>query len=494
MRDARPTIADLRTLVRRTRRRTTTSPTCCGKAPRARAGRQAGVRATRSQALQQGHAGPRVHPALHAGPRRLAARLRPGRGELRRQRPLRAHPADLQRLLVHRQPGRRHAHADPAEPAPRRPADRQRPALPGRGLAAAGRRLGAVPRHRRHPRLRPEPRAPRPMKRLLAIASRARSPPRVLRRLRHRRGRRRRRHLPGARDLRRTPSRSSRARTSRSPASRSARSTSLDVTPDHKAAVVLRIDRARLRRLPRGRRVHDPPAVADRREVRRVHADPAAARGAPAAADAAQDRARARARASTCCRSRRRRKPVDLDLVNNIAAPALPRSACRSSSTSSAPALAGRGGDLRQAIRNANPALKETDKVLRDPRRPEPRARRPGPRLATRSSRPLARDRAQGRRLRRRRPNTTRRRRPSAASALEQNIAKLPAFLRELTPDDAAPRRLRRPDDAGARPTSASRGARRSTASSRQLGPFSQAGDPGAASRSATPPTSAARR
>ena len=59
----------------------------------------------------------------------------------------------------------------PPSAAPRRPADRPGAALPGRGLAGAGRRLGALPRHRRHPGLRPEPRAPRPMKRLLAIAS-----------------------------------------------------------------------------------------------------------------------------------------------------------------------------------------------------------------------------------------------------------------------------------------------------------------------------------
>ena len=44
---------------------------------------------------------------VHARARRLAARLRPGRRQLRRQRPLRAHPADLQRVLV--RPTRRRA-------------------------------------------------------------------------------------------------------------------------------------------------------------------------------------------------------------------------------------------------------------------------------------------------------------------------------------------------------------------------------------------------
>ena len=44
----------------------------------------------------------------------------------------------------------------------------------------------------------------------------------------------------------------------------------LDVTPDKKAVVVLEIDGAGLRAVPRGRPLHDPAAVADRREVRRV--------------------------------------------------------------------------------------------------------------------------------------------------------------------------------------------------------------------------------
>ena len=56
-------------------------------------------------------AGARVHPPVHARAHRLVPRLRPGDGQLRRQRPLRAHPADLQRLPVHRQPGRRRADA-----------------------------------------------------------------------------------------------------------------------------------------------------------------------------------------------------------------------------------------------------------------------------------------------------------------------------------------------------------------------------------------------
>src|SRR6185436_13847304 len=83
----------------------------------------------------------------------------------------RAHPADLQRVLVRRQPGGRDAHADRPEPAPGGPADRVRPPLPGRRLAAAHGRLGPVARRARQPRLRPVARPPRPVKRVLAIGA-----------------------------------------------------------------------------------------------------------------------------------------------------------------------------------------------------------------------------------------------------------------------------------------------------------------------------------
>ena len=80
-----------------------------------------------------------------------------------------------------------------------------------------------------------------------------------------------------------TRSRSSRARTSASRASTSARSTKLEVTDGQPRRGGPEHHRPGLPGLPRGRDVHDPPAVADRREVRRVHADPAAPAGrAPA--------------------------------------------------------------------------------------------------------------------------------------------------------------------------------------------------------------------
>ncbi len=44
-------------------------------------------------------------------------------------------------------------------------------------------------------------------------------------------------------------------------------------------------------------------------------------------------------------------------------------------------ALAGRGDDLNEAIHRANPALRETDKVLAILAEPEPHAGQPGARL-----------------------------------------------------------------------------------------------------------------
>ena len=96
VRDARPTIRDLEHAhpPRRTRQRPRRGDAQDAVAAEGRhAGLPAGPRRAPARA-----AGARVHPPVHARPRRLAARLRPGRGELRRQRPLRAHPADLQRV------------------------------------------------------------------------------------------------------------------------------------------------------------------------------------------------------------------------------------------------------------------------------------------------------------------------------------------------------------------------------------------------------------
>ena len=136
--------------------------------------------------------------------------------------------------------------------------------------------------------------------------------------------------------------------------------------------------------------------------------------------------------------------------------------------------LAGRGGDLRQAIINANPALKQTDEVLAilaDQNRVLANLARDGDTIlapAGPQPRPGGRLRHEGQHHR----QATAER----SSALEQNIAKLPAFLRELTPtmqrlgglsDQMTPVLT----DLGAEAPSINRFIE-------ELGPFSQAGIP----------------
>ena len=116
--EARPTIHDLALLVRRPGPNNDLVDATRGSAP-APARRHARL-PQRPPGAPEAPARARVHPPVHAGDHRLAARLRPVRRQLRRQRPLRADPADLQRLPVHGQPGRRDAHAARPEPALRR--------------------------------------------------------------------------------------------------------------------------------------------------------------------------------------------------------------------------------------------------------------------------------------------------------------------------------------------------------------------------------------
>ena len=136
--------------------------------------------------------------------------------------------------------------------------------------------------------------------------------------------------------------------------------------------------------------------------------------------------------------------------------------------------LAGRGGDLRQAIINANPALKQTDKVLAilaDQNRVLANLARDGDTILA----PLARSRAQVADFVTQ-ANSHGQATAERSSALEQNIAKLPAFLRELTPtmqllgglaDQMTPVLT----DLGAEAPSINRFIE-------ELGPFSQAGIP----------------
>jgi phospholipid/cholesterol/gamma-HCH transport system substrate-binding protein len=124
-------------------------------------------------------------------------------------------------------------------------------------------------------------------------------------------------------------------------------------------------------------------------------------------------------------------KPVDLDLVNNtLRLPYRERLAIILNELGTG--VAGRGEDLRLAIRNADPALKETDKVLKilaDQNRALADLARNGDRILS----PLSRDRAQVADFVSQ-ANTTAQATAERSSDLEQNIAKLPAFLRELKP------------------------------------------------------------
>ena len=162
-----------------------------------------------------------------------------------------------------------------------------------------------------------------------------------------------------------------------------------------------------------------------------MHAHPAAARERPAGAEAAQDRARRRARASTCCRSARRRsRSTSTSSTTSLRLPYRERLTIIINELGTG--LAGRGGDLRLAIRNADPALKETDKVLRilaDQNRTLANLARDSDVILA----PLARDRARVASFVTQ-AKITSQATAERSNALEQNIAKLPAFLRELTP------------------------------------------------------------
>ena len=112
------------------------------------------------------------------------------------------------------------------------------------------------------------------------------------------------------------------------------------------------------------RQLHDPPAGADRREVRGLPADAAARGRRAAAAAAAEDPQRARRRgATTCCPCRTPSSPVDVDLLGDIQR--LPeRERFTLILNELGAGLAGRGSDLSEVIKRANPALRELDKVL----------------------------------------------------------------------------------------------------------------------------------
>ena len=382
---------------------------------------------------------------------------------------------DLQRLLVQRQPGR---------PARSRPTardqrlgglpDRRVQALPGQPPRSP-RPTGPNPWRDDSGQLDCDPNhvPARPMRRVLAIGAVLLVAVVVVVAVAHRRGRRRAAATRSARSSR-TPSVIP-GEDVKVAGVKVGKIESLDVTPDNKAAVVLNITEPGFQDFRARRRVHDPPAVADRREVRRVHADAAAARGRARAAAAAEDPRRPGRGRAACCRSATRTQPVDLDLLNNIMRlPYRQRFAIIINELGTG--LAGRGAELRQAIRNADPALQQTDKVLAILAGQNQMLAE----LAVDCDKvlaPLARDRRQVPHFVDSAGTVGDRDRRASSQALERNLELLPPFLRQLRPTVRELGALRRPGDAGpVRPAAPWR-----PTSSRvfeQLGPFSQAAIP----------------
>jgi ABC-type transporter Mla subunit MlaD len=205
---------------------------------------------------------------------------------------------------------------------------------------------------------------------------------------------------------------------------------SLDVTPDHKAAVVLRIDRPGFDDFRQDAECTiRPQSLIGEKFVECTPTQPRPENAQPA--PKLRKIERGEGKGEYLLPVSQTSKPVDLDLVNNTLR--LPyRERLTIILNELGTGLAGRGGDLRLAIRNADPALKETDKVLRilaDQNRTLANLARDSDVILA----PLARDRARVADF------VTQAKITSQATAersndLEQNIAKLPAFLRELTP------------------------------------------------------------
>jgi ABC-type transporter Mla subunit MlaD len=205
---------------------------------------------------------------------------------------------------------------------------------------------------------------------------------------------------------------------------------SLDVTPDHRAAVVLRIDRPGFDDFRRDAECSiRPQSLIGEKFVECTPTQPRPEGAQPP--PALQRIERGEGKGQYLLPVSQTSKPVDLDLVNNtLRLPYRERLAIIVNELGTG--VAGRGEDLRQAIRNADPALKETDKVLRilaDQNRVLADLARDGDRVLA----PLSRDRAQVADFVSQ-ANTVAQATAERSDDLEENIAKLPAFLRELEP------------------------------------------------------------
>jgi ABC-type transporter Mla subunit MlaD len=204
----------------------------------------------------------------------------------------------------------------------------------------------------------------------------------------------------------------------------------LDVTPDQKAAVVLRIDKPGFKDFRRDAECTIRPQSLIGEKF--VECTPTQPRADGAKAPPSLPRIRRGAgRGQYLLPVSQTSRPVDLDLLANVVR--LPeRERLSIILNELGTALAGRGPELRRAVRNANPALKETDKVLAilgDQNRVLENLASDSDRIMA----PLARDRAKTADF------VDKASIVSAAAAsrdtqLEQNIRRLPDFLRQLRP------------------------------------------------------------
>jgi virulence factor Mce-like protein len=204
----------------------------------------------------------------------------------------------------------------------------------------------------------------------------------------------------------------------------------LDVTPDQKAAVVLRIDRPGFKDFRRDAECTIRPQSLIGEKF--VECTPTQPRPDGAKAQPPLRRiARGEGRGQYLLPVSQTSRPVDLDLIANVMR--LPeRQRLSIILNELGTAVAGLGPELRRAIRNANPALKETDKVLAI----LGRQNRVLEDLAADSDRimaPLARDRRRVAGF----VDSAAAVATAAASRdtqIEQTIRRLPAFLRQLRP------------------------------------------------------------
>jgi ABC-type transporter Mla subunit MlaD len=203
---------------------------------------------------------------------------------------------------------------------------------------------------------------------------------------------------------------------------------SLDVTKDQKAAVVLRIDLPGFGdwRKDATCTIRPQSLIGEKFvECTPTQPRPAGAQVPPLLPEDPSHKGQHLIPASQTSR------PIDIDLLNNILR--LPyRERLSIILNELGTGLAGRGGDLNQVIRNADPALKETDKVLKL-LASENKVLRDLARSSDVSLAPLARERAKVADFVDKAGNVAQAT-AEKSGAFEQNIQKLPAFLRQLKP------------------------------------------------------------